>query len=456
MAEATPDNAFADNATPERLREWIGEVTGGEVTSFERGVVRREAYLVTTRAGGEDVRYFVRVGRADDVANSPEVAASEARFVDLLGRAGLPVADVVATSAELHAAVYSWVDGVPEVENAPFELQQGLCEQYVDALAALHRLDHRAVGVDWMHEPQTPEECALAHADAIYDAMGSLALEPLSTFGIMWLRRNVPADVPRLSLLHGDAGIGNFLFVGDRMTGVIDWEWAHLGDPMEDLGSMCMHAGFHPAGNVADLLAHYEQASGIAVDVAKVKYYCAHLYIRSVIALAAITEHLDPHNPVALNLAYRIVNDRLTCEAIADAMGVTLGRPVFPEVEPGPTSLYDVVAANLRTDVLPAVTGEFAQNRAAMAAVLTETLERLHHIGPAVEAIECAELAEMLGTPVSDLRTGLMALDDAIREWAGARDEAVLQYLYRRAVRTEELYAPVVALFPAMRIRPID
>ena len=84
MAEATPDPAIADTATvgaldaatPERLREWIGEVTGGEVVAFERGAVRREAYLVTTRAGGEDVRYFVRVGRADDVANSPEVALS--------------------------------------------------------------------------------------------------------------------------------------------------------------------------------------------------------------------------------------------------------------------------------------------------------------------------------------------------------------------------------------------
>jgi aminoglycoside phosphotransferase (APT) family kinase protein len=451
MADAT-----VDTATPERLRAWIAEAVGGDVVQFERGVVRREAYLVTTRAGDDEMRYFVRVGRPDDVANSPEVAASEARFVDILGRAGLPVARVVATSPELHAAVYSWVDGVPEVENAPLESQQALCEQYVDALAALHQLDHRAVGVDWMHEPQSPQECALAHADAIYDAMGALALEPLSTFGIGWLRRHAPSKVERLSLLHGDAGIGNFLFVGDEMTGVIDWEWAHLGDPMEDLGSMCMHAGFHPAGDIAELLAHYERASGIAVDVAKVKYYCAHLYVRSVIALAAITEHLDPHNPVALNLAYRIVNDRLTCEAIADAMGVQLQQPSFPENAAGPTSLYDVVAANLRTDVVPAVTGEFARNRAEMAAVLTETLERLHRIGPAVAAIECAELSTLLGAPVSDVASGLQALDDAIRSWGDEREAAVLQYLYRRAARTEELYAPVVRLFPAMRIRPID
>jgi aminoglycoside phosphotransferase (APT) family kinase protein len=451
MAEAT-----VDAATPERLQAWIAAATGGEVVQFERGVVRREAYLATTRVDGQDVRYFVRVGRVGDVANSPEVAACEARLVGILARAGLPVARVVATDDELHAAIYSWVDGVPEVEQAPLELQQSLCEQYVDALAALHRLDHREIGVDWMHEPATAEECALAHADAIYDAMGSLALEPLSTFGIMWLRRHVPSNVARLSLLHGDAGIGNFLFVDGAMSGVIDWEWAHLGDPMEDLGSMCMHAGFHPAGDVPALLAHYERASGIAVDVAKVKYYCAHLYIRSVIALAAITEHLDPHNPVALNLAYRIVNDRLTCEAIADAMGIALDRPVFPDVPVGPTTLYDVVATNLRADVVPALTADFARNRAEMAAVLAEVLEREARIGPAVAAIERAELAELLGRRVTDVRAGLRALDSLIRNGDPAQEVPVLRYLYRRAVRTEELYAPVVALFPAMRIRPID
>ena len=443
--------------TTDALRAWIARVAGADVHRFDRGVVRREAYLaVVGRSDGTHERFFVRVGRPDDVANSPEVVASEARFVGILGAQGLPVARVVAAEPSLHAAVYSWIDGIPEVENNPEDVQQRLCEQYVEALADLHRIDHRAAGVDWMHEPQTPEECALAHADAIYDAMGGLALEPLSTFGITWLRRHVPGSVERLSLLHGDAGVGNFLFVGDRMTGVIDWEWAHLGDPMEDLGSMCMHAGFHPAGDIPSLLAHYERVSGIAVDVAKVKYYCAHLYVRSVIALAAITEHLDPHNPVALNLAYRIINDRLTCEAIADAMGVALDAPELPEVPTGPTSLYDVVAANLRTDVVPALEAEFARNRAEMAAVLTESLEHVHRIGPAVDAIERVELGALLGEPVTDLRGGLQALDDAIRAWGPEREIDVLRYLYRRAARTEALYAPVVGLFPAMRIRPID
>ncbi len=442
--------------TTEALRTWIRDVTGADVRRFDRGIVRREAYLASVAHGEGEERFFVRVGRPDDVANSPEVVASEARLVGILAAQGIPVARVVAAEPALHAAMYSWIDGIPEVENNPDDVQQRLCEQYVDALADLHRIDHRAAGIDWMPEPQSPEACALAHADAIYDAMGGLALEPLSTFGITWLRRHVPRDVERLSLLHGDAGVGNFLFVGDRMTGVIDWEWAHLGDPMEDLGSMCMHAGFHPAGHIPSLLAHYERVSGIPVDVAKVKYYCVHLYVRSVIALAAITEHIDPHNPVALNLAYRIVNDRLTCEAIADAMGVTLDKPDLPEVPAGPTSLYDVVAANLRADVVPAIDGDFPRNRAEMAVVLTESLERVHRIGPAVDAIERDELATLLGMPIDDVCVGLEALDEAIGAWGPERELDVLRYLYRRAARTEALYAPVVGLFPQMAIRLID
>ena len=91
-----------------------------------------------------------------------------------------------------------------------------------------------------------------------------------------------------------------------------------------------------------------------------------------------------------------------------------------------------------------------------MAVVLTESLERVHRIGPAVEAIERDELATLLGKPIDDVRAGLRALDDAIGAWGPERELDVLRYLYRRAARTEALYAPVVGLFPQMAIRPID
>jgi aminoglycoside phosphotransferase (APT) family kinase protein len=439
------------------LAQWIGAQTGGEVTELTRGVVRREAYVATvTLPDGASTRVFVRAGRDDDLANQTGVVVSEARLVELLGARGLDVAPVHGVSEVLGAAIYGWVDGRMQVEETDDDTQQRLLEQYVEFLGRLHTLDPDDLGVDWMARPGSPEECALAHADAIWEQVGGLTVEPLATFGIHWLRNHVPHEVDRVSVLHGDAGVGNFLYEGDTVTGVLDWEWAHLGDPMEDLGSMCMHAGFHPAGRIPGVLAHYEQHSGIPVDVGKVKYYCAHLYVRSVIALAALTAFLDPHNPVALNLSYRIINDRLTCEAIADAMGITLTRPpqlVMPE---SATTLYDVVAANLRDDVAPALDAEFERNRADMAVLLVESLGRERALGPHVTAAELDELTPLLGARPASVDEGIAALNDAVPALMATREVELLEYLYRRACRTEDVFAPVVSLFPDRVIRPID
>ncbi len=287
--------------------------------------------------------------------------------------------------------------------------------------------------------------------------MGNLTVEPLATFGIHWLRRNVPHEVERISILHGDAGVGNFLYVEDRMTGVLDWEWAHLGDPMEDLGSMCMHAGFHPAGNLPDVLKHYEAKSGIPVDIGKVKFYCAHLYARSVIALTALTAFVDPHNPVALNLCYRIVNDRLACEAFADAMGIDLDPPPPLELDPNAaTNLFDVVVANLSDDVSPALTSDFERNRAEMAALLVDSLGRERAFAAEVTEAELTELSPLLGARPASVAEGIAALNDAVPALMDDRQADLLRYLYRRARRTEMIYAPIVTLFPDRKIRPID
>ena len=424
------------------LAAWVGAAVGVPVT-LERAVVRREGWIATDG----DTRWFLRLGRAEDPANPPEGVVLEGRLTHLLGEHGLAVAGVVAIRDD-GAVLYSWVDGHQFVENEPVERHDDLLGAYMDQLALLHTLAPAAAGIDWMHRPVDAREAALAHAEAIWDQMGHLALEPLGTFGMVWLRRHVPEHIDRLSVLHGDAGTGNYLVDETGMTGVIDWEWAHLGDPMEDLGSAVMHASFHPAGDLPTALARYEAASGIPVDLAKVRYYAAHLYIRSVVALSAHVAHLDPHNPVALNLAYKLVNDRLTCEAIADALGVTLTRPDLPSDEAGPTTMFDVVRTNLVEDVAPATTTGFARDRAEMAAVLVGMLARQARFGATISRTECEELAVLLGHEVTDYESGLRALDALMTTAGPEREVELLGYLYRRAVRAEWLSGPVAALFP--------
>src|SRR5207237_9023128 len=85
----------------------------------------------------------------------------------------------------------------------------------------------------------------------------------------------------RLGLVHGDYRLGNPMVDGDRVSGVLDWELAHVGDPTEDLGWLCVRAWRfgrpdRPAaglGSREELLAAYERHSGVAVGPAELSWW---------------------------------------------------------------------------------------------------------------------------------------------------------------------------------------
>ena len=64
----------------------------------------------------------------------------------------------------------------------------------------------------------------------------SIGVEPILESGIRHLYRNPPIENKRVSMVHGDYRSGNFLYSKNKITGILDWEMAHLGDPLEDLG----------------------------------------------------------------------------------------------------------------------------------------------------------------------------------------------------------------------------
>ena len=68
----------------------------------------------------------------------------------------------------------------------------------------------------------------------------------------------MPKTIARVSLVQGDTGPVNFMFDGDRVSAVIDFEWGHYGDPMEDLGNICVREFWNPSGGLTGLFKLYE------------------------------------------------------------------------------------------------------------------------------------------------------------------------------------------------------
>jgi aminoglycoside phosphotransferase (APT) family kinase protein len=161
----------------------------------------------------------------------------------------------------------------PAVLYAPdnTDNRKNVGRDFVRHLAALHSLDWSALELPFDDVP-TVETAGPASLQRWERTLAEQQLEPYPFLVYVgeWLRRTMPV-APRVSLLHGDYRTGNFLFEGDRITGVVDWELAVLGDPLEDLGwvfKTLWRLGEEICGffDRDEFIALYEEHSGIPVD----------------------------------------------------------------------------------------------------------------------------------------------------------------------------------------------
>ena len=103
---------------------------------------------------------------------------------------------------------------------------------------------------------------------------------PVFELALRWLRDRDPGPSKEVTLVHGDFRHGNLIIGPDGVRAVLDWELAHTGDPMEDLGWICVNSwrfgeidrpvgGF---GSREELFAGYE-AAGRHVDASRVNFW---------------------------------------------------------------------------------------------------------------------------------------------------------------------------------------
>ena len=105
--------------------------------------------------------------------------------------------------------------------------------------------------------------------------------QPVFELALAWLDRRKPAPTQEPVLVHGDYRTGNYLADETGVTAILDWEGAHLGDPIEDLGWLCVKswrfgAVDKPAGGFGsreELWAAYQRAGGAKVDPARAHWW---------------------------------------------------------------------------------------------------------------------------------------------------------------------------------------
>jgi aminoglycoside phosphotransferase (APT) family kinase protein len=160
----------------------------------------------------------------------------------------------------------------------PLDRRLAIAHRLYDRLADIHRLDWRALGLDEILE-NPGNRAALAVLDYWEAELRRVQLEPEPELELViaWLRERAP-DNDVVTLVHGDFKPGNVLMQGDEVTLVLDWETAHLGDPLEDIGWVTnpLRAGEHRipgAWEPSDLIARWTERTGFAGDLVTVRWW---------------------------------------------------------------------------------------------------------------------------------------------------------------------------------------
>ena len=142
------------------------------------------------------------------------------------------------------------------------------------SLAALHTIEPDAIG----GLPSTDQVQQYRETlDGLNTTLGQA--HPAFELAFRWLESNRPTE-SRRALVHGDFRLGNVMVDQDGLRAVLDWELAHIGDPMEDLGWLCVRAwrfgSKHPVAGVGayeELIRAYQEASGLTADREEIRWW---------------------------------------------------------------------------------------------------------------------------------------------------------------------------------------
>nr|WP_232822469.1 phosphotransferase family protein [Thermus sediminis] len=220
------------------LRELFGP---GEILALRRlpGGASKEAWALDYRTGDGVLPLFLRRAGGGVIYSGTLPLAQEFRLLQIAHAHGVRVPKPLHYFPELEgreAFLMERLEGEsigtrivrrPEYAQVRARLPEAMARE----LAAIHAIPLSEVG--FLPPPSQPpwqEALALAYQDL--DALGEP--HPALEWGLRWLSQNPPS--PRSPVLvHGDFRIGNLLVSREELLAVLDWEFAHLGDPREDL-----------------------------------------------------------------------------------------------------------------------------------------------------------------------------------------------------------------------------
>ncbi len=132
------------------------------------------------------------------------------------------------------------VSEVPPALDTPQEHAR-IADQLIDGLVEIHAVDWQAAGLEGFGKPSGYLERQLRRFGGLWELNKTREIPVVEQLG-QWLAEHLPSSPPA-TIVHGDYRLGNTIFAADapaHLAAVLDWEMATIGDPLADLGYLCM------------------------------------------------------------------------------------------------------------------------------------------------------------------------------------------------------------------------
>lgn len=251
----------------------LGAVSVSEIVRLSGGASRETWSFDATQPNGSVHRLVLR---RDPPSRPgwPGTMGTEARCLRAASQAGLSVPKVLidTDSAQLWGSagiVMQRIEGETLARRILRDPQFDPARSTLTAdcgtfLAGLHAIDPQVVAPLHSGDP-------LQQIRVTLDTLNMVS--PSFEYAIRWLKDNRPKSSGQ-AIVHGDFRLGNFIVGQEGLRSVLDWELVHCGDPIEDLGWLCVKAWRFGAaqavggfGSREDLIASYQRAGGTAVSL---------------------------------------------------------------------------------------------------------------------------------------------------------------------------------------------
>ncbi len=364
---------------------------------------------------------------------------TEAALMRFARAAGVPEPEVYAVFTAADGLgdgfVMQWLDG--EALGARIVRSESLagvrpklafeCGQI---LARIHAIDLKKTGLDTLLDPMDPA----AFVEQTWERYKVFNTpQPMIDYAGRWLKEHLPRN-PKMALVHNDFRNGNFMVGPDGVVAVLDWEVAHIGDPMRDLGWICTNSwrfgrsdlpvgGF---GEYEDLFRGYESVSGTKVDSAHVKFWEVFGSFWWAVGCLGMAEHFrtGPDKTVERpGIGRRSSECQVDCVnlLIPGAVSMVEGKPQSSTLDmPRTDELVSSVRDFLRGDVMASTEGR-TNFLARVASNSLDIVLRELSLGEPQRALELQRLRALFSSSddlealrwrlTNELRDGTMPLD---------------------------------------------